>query len=214
MSGCCRPGEYDRIFNSRLARKLAGRFRKRGLDRTARRMTGFLTGNGVGDAMVLEIGGGIGEIGIELLRAGAARARNLELSPAYQQQALQLAEEAGFAERVEWQVHDIAADPEPVGEADLIVLHRVVCCYPDFARLLGAAAEHGRRALVFSYPRRNAISRAFVATFNMVMRLTGRSFRTFTHPPDAMQAVLEQHGLHRTYQHRGLIWQVAGHERG
>jgi hypothetical protein len=95
----------------------------------------------------------------------------------------------------------------------LVVLHRVVCCYPDYERLLAAAADHGR-ALVFSYPPRNALSRAFYSVFNLVMRLTGSSFRGFAHPPDAMLAVLEDHGLRRMYQRRSRIWQVAGLERG
>jgi magnesium-protoporphyrin O-methyltransferase len=41
-----------------------------------------------------------------------------------------------------------------------MVLHRVMCCYPDYARLLGAAADHARHALVFSYPARNLLSPA------------------------------------------------------
>jgi hypothetical protein len=100
-----------------------------------------------------------------------------------------------------------------VAPADLVILHRVVCCYPDYERLLAAAADHARRALVFSYPPRNAISRAFYVVFNLVMRLTRSSFRGFAHPPGAMLAVLEDHGLRRTYERRGRIWQVAGLER-
>ena len=68
-------------------------------------------------------------------------------------------------------------------------------------------------ALVFSYPPRNLLSRAFYGVFNLVMRLTRSSFRGFAHPPGAMLAVLEDHGLRRTYQHRSRIWQVAGLER-
>jgi hypothetical protein len=48
-----------------------------------------------------------------------------------------------------------------------MVLHRVVCCYPDYpdyARMLSAAANHARRALVFSYPSRNPRSRASTAS--------------------------------------------------
>jgi magnesium-protoporphyrin O-methyltransferase len=58
-------------------------------------------------------------------------------------------------------------------------MHRVGCCYPDYQRLLAAAADHARRALVFSYPPRNALSRAFYGVFNLVMRLTGSDFRGF-----------------------------------
>jgi len=39
------------------------------------------------------------------------------------------------------------------------------------------------------------------------------SFRGFAHPPGAMLAVLEDHGLRRTFQRHNRIWQVAGLER-
>ena len=213
MAGCCPSRDYQRFFNQRFARRLANRYRKRGLDKTARTMVQFLQGLGVEGASVLEIGGGVGEFQIELLKAGAARAQNLELSPAYQQQAHQLAGQAGVQGRIDWRLHDLAADPGAVAPADLVVLHRVVCCYPDYQRLLGVAADHARRALVFSYPPRNPLSRAFYGVFNLVMRLTRSSFRGFAHPPDEMLAVLEDHGLRRTYQHRSRIWQVAGLQR-
>jgi magnesium-protoporphyrin O-methyltransferase len=100
-----------------------------------------------------------------------------------------------------------------VAPADLVVLHRVVCCYPDYKRLLGTAGDHARRALVFSYPPSDALSRAFYGVFNLVMRLTKSSFRGYAHPPGAMLAVLEDHGLRRTYKGRSRIWQVAGLER-
>jgi 2-polyprenyl-3-methyl-5-hydroxy-6-metoxy-1,4-benzoquinol methylase len=213
MAGCCPSRDYRRIFNQRFARRLTNRYSKRGLDPTACKMVGFLRQLGLEGANVLEIGGGVGELEIELLQAGAARAQNLELSPAYEQPARTLAEQVGVQGRLDWRLHDLAEDPGAVAPADLVVLHRVVCCYPDYARLLGAAADHARRALVFSYPPRNAVSRAFYRVFNLVMRLTRSSFRGFAHPPGAMVAVLEDHALRRTYQHRDRIWQVAGLER-
>jgi 2-polyprenyl-3-methyl-5-hydroxy-6-metoxy-1,4-benzoquinol methylase len=150
MAGCCPSRDYHRFFNQRFARRLANRYLKRGLDQTAQRMVEFLQGLGLEGASVLEIGGGVGEIEIELLQAGAARAQNLELSPAYEQQARTLAAKEGVQGRLDWRLHDLAQDPGGVAPADLVVLHRVVCCYPDYARLLGAAADHARRALVFT----------------------------------------------------------------
>jgi 2-polyprenyl-3-methyl-5-hydroxy-6-metoxy-1,4-benzoquinol methylase len=213
MEGCCCPRDYGRFFSKRFARRLAKKYRKRGLDKTARNMADFLEERGIEGATVLEIGGGVGEIEIELLKAGATRAQNLELSPAYGEEAGTLAEEAGVGGRVDWRIHDVAEDPEAVEPADIVVMHRVVCCYPDYERLLGAAADHARRALVFSYPPRNVLSHIFYRVFNLVMRLMGSGFRGFAHPPDAMLAVLERRGLRQTYEHHGRIWQVAGHER-
>jgi magnesium-protoporphyrin O-methyltransferase len=192
---------------------MASRYRKRGLDKPSRRMVEFLASRGVDGASVLEIGGGVGEIHLELLKRGAARAVNLELSPAYDDEATQLAREAGVEGRVERRLHDIAAEPAAVEPVDIVVLHRVVCCYPDYERLLTAAGDHAGRMLVFSHPPRNAISRALFGAQNLGFRLRGREFRTFAHPPAAMLAVLERRGLKPAFAHRGVPWHVAGLER-
>ena len=158
-------------------------------------MVEFLTAAGIEDATVLEVGGGLGELHVELLKRGARRAVNLELSPAYDDEARRLLADAGLEDRVERRLHDIAVEPGAVEPADVVVLHRVVCCYPDYERLLGAAAGHARRLLVFSYPPRNVVSRAFIAAQNLVLRLSGEEFRAFTHPPAAMLGVLREQGL-------------------
>jgi 16S rRNA G966 N2-methylase RsmD len=213
VTGCCNPRGCDRFFTPRFARRLAARYRKKGLDETARRMVEFLESRGIEGATVLEIGGGVGEIQLELLKRGAARAVNLELSPAYEGEAKRLLREAGLGERAERRLHDIAVDPEGVEPADVVVLHRVVCCYPDYERLLGAAAQRARRVLVFSYPPRNAVSRSLIAALNLVFRLLRKEFRTFAHPPAAMLALLGERGLRRSFAHHALVWQVAGLER-
>jgi 16S rRNA G966 N2-methylase RsmD len=169
--------------------------------------------DGVQGATVLEIGGGAGEIQLELLERGAASATNLELSPGYESEAAALIAEAGLTGRVRRRLVDIATEPDAVEPADIVVLHRVVCCYPDFTKLLGAAADHARHQLVFSHPPRNPVSRAVVATQNQLLRLSRREFRVFAHPPAAMLAVLAEHGLRLTATHRGRVWQVAAVSR-
>jgi hypothetical protein len=213
VGSCCDPRGCDEFFGDGFARKMASRYRKRGLDRTSRRMVAFLEAHGLEGSTVMEIGGGVGEIQVELLRHGAARAVNLELVGAYDREAQRLLAEHGLEGRAERRLHDIAVDPEGVEPADVVILHRVVCCYPDYERLLGAAAGRARRLLVFSHPPRNLISRAVVALENAFFRVRGSEFRTFAHPPAAMLAVLNERGLRLEYAHRGLIWRVAGLER-
>jgi hypothetical protein len=150
---------------------------------------------------------------IELLKRGAARTVNLELSPAYDEEARLLLREAGLEERAERRLHDLAVNPNGVESADVVVLHRVVCCYPDYPRLLGAAAEHARRLLVFSYPPRNPVSRLLIAAQNLFFRMRRMEFRTFAHPPARMLKVVEERGLRRAYAHHRLVWQINGFER-
>jgi methyltransferase family protein len=210
MAGCCDPRGCDAFFGERFARRVAKRYRKRGLDRTAQRIVDFLAERGIEGATVLEVGGGVGEIQIELLKRGARRAVNLELSGAYESEARALLDEAGFAGRVERRRVDIAVAPEAVEPADAVVLHRVVCCYPDYERLLGAAADRAGRLLVFSYPRRNAMTRLFVAAQNLAFGVMRREFRTFAHPPERMVDVLGAHGLQPAYGEKQVVWQVTG----
>jgi hypothetical protein len=209
MASCCDPRGCDAFFGERFARRAAARYRKRGLDRTARRIVEFVAAR-IQDATVLEVGGGVGEVQIELLKRGAARTVNLELSPGYEREALGLLAEAGLADRVERRLLDIAVEPDGVEPADAVVLHRVVCCYPDYERLLGAAAARARRVLVFSFPRRNVVSRLFIAGQNLVFRVMRKEFRVFAHPPAAMLAVLHEEGLDTAFAHRGPVWEARG----
>jgi 2-polyprenyl-3-methyl-5-hydroxy-6-metoxy-1,4-benzoquinol methylase len=209
---CCDPRGCDRFFGPRFASRVARRYRKRGVDKTARQMVAFLE-RGIEGSTVLEVGGGVGEISLELLKRGAAHAVTLELSAAYDEEAHKLLREAGLEGRADRRLRDIAVGEDGIEPADVVVLHRVVCCYPDYERLLSAVAAHARRRVVFSYPRRNGISRLFVAVQNVGFRLVRREFRTFAHPPAAMFTVLTKRGLRPTFDHHGLVWQVAGFER-
>ncbi len=173
-------------------------------------MIEFLEAAGLEGASVLEVGGGVGELHVELLKRGAGRAVNLELSPAYDQEAERLLADSALQGRVERRLHDIAVDPAAVEPVDVVVLHRVVCCYPDYERLLGAAGSHARRLLVFCYPRRNAISRAIIAVQNAGFRLMRQEFRVFAHPPAAMLGVLREQGLEARFAESGVAWQVTG----
>lgn len=213
MATRCDPLGCDEFFGPRLARRAAKRYRRRGLDKTVRRMVQFLEQRGVEGCTVLEIGGGVGEIGLELMKRGAERSVNLELSPAYEQEAEQLLSEAGLRDRAERRIHDIAVDPTGVEPADAAVLHRVVCCYPDYERLLTAVADRTRHVVIFSHPPRNALSRLVVEAQALAFRVFGKEFHPFGHPPSAMVAVLREAGLRLTFRHPGTVWQIMELER-
>lgn len=201
------------MFGDKVARHDAQRYRRKGAGSVARRVVDLVRAHGVEGATVLEIGGGVGAIQLELLKAGAAHATNVELSPAYDAYAEELAREAGAADRVTRLLADVATDGADVGPADIVVMHRVVCCYPDYEALVGAAAARARRLLVMTYPPRNAASRFVVAAQNGFFRLARREFRTFAHPPRAVLAAAEARGLQIVARDRKRVWLIAALER-
>jgi magnesium-protoporphyrin O-methyltransferase len=213
MSSCCSPKGYRWVFSERSARGEAKRYRRRGLDGTSRRIVDFLKNRGVAGQTVLEVGGGIGAIQIELLKAGAARAVSVELTPTYEEVAQQLLREAGLADRVERKVMDFAQAAGEVAGADIVVLNRVLCCYPDMPRLAGAAADHARQVLVMSYPRRAWWTRAGLGVSNLMLWLTRREFHIFVHSPEAIVATSRQHGLQPMLEDPGFLWLVTALRR-
>lgn len=176
-------------------------------------MVDFLESRGIDDTTVLDIGGGVGDLHVELLRRGARSATNLELSPNYDDDARALMERHGLSDRITRRAVDIARAPEAVQPADVVVLHRVVCCYPDYVGLLSAAGDHARSLLVFSHPTRNAATGVLLRLENGWHRLRGREFRNFAHDPAAMVRVVEGTGLRQVMQHRGPLWSAVGFER-
>jgi magnesium-protoporphyrin O-methyltransferase len=94
-----------------------------------------------------------------------------------------------------------------------VTLDRVVCCDPDYARMLGTAAALTRRFLAFSYPRPRWIVRLVVAATNAGRRLFGNDFRVHVHPPDRMDAVLEQAGMRKAWSGGTWVWAVELFER-
>ena len=208
MAGCCNPIDYRRLFSRKYASRDARRYRERGLGATSRALVD-LAGD-VEGATVLDVGGGIGAIELELLAAGAERATNVELSGGYEEAASALLTERGLSDRVDRRVADFVSEGEAVEAHDVVVLHRVVCCYPDVDALMGAAAEHARKRLVLTYPQEHLLIRLGLRVINLWLRVSGCGFRTYVHPVARILGAAEADGLRLVRRERqGFLWESA-----
>jgi 2-polyprenyl-3-methyl-5-hydroxy-6-metoxy-1,4-benzoquinol methylase len=162
---------------------------------------------------LLEVGGGIGAIQIELLRAGVDHAVSIELTPTYEDVATELLREAGFVDRVDRRLMDFAEADAQVESADIVVLNRVVCCYPDMPKLAGAAARHAQGLLVLSFPKRTWWTRILLGLGNLGLRAARRQFHVFVHQRDRILAAAEQQGLRTSQVQPGLFWTVVALQR-
>jgi len=207
VTGCC-ARDYEKVFGRKTAARDARRFRRRGLRGSAKALT-ELAGD-VRGATVLEVGGGVGGIEIELLEKGATSATNVELAATYEDAARALLAERGLTDRVERRVGDFVAEADTLSAHDVVVMHRVVCCYPDVNALVGAGADHARRRLVLTFPQERRLVRVALSTANAVMRLTGSTFRVYVHPFERMAATAGAHGLGLVERRRsGYVWETA-----
>jgi magnesium-protoporphyrin O-methyltransferase len=212
VADCCSASDYRRLFNRRYAARDARRYRSHGLTGTSRDLV-ELAGD-VQGASVLDIGGGVGAIELELLASGAERATNVELSAAYEDEAERLLTERGFAHRVDRRIGDFVAESGAIERHDIVVMHRVVCCYPDVDSLVGAAAAHTERRLLLTYPQERKWMRLGLRVINLWLRLTRCGFRTYAHPVSQIDSAAEAEGLRlERREGHGLLWESAAFAR-
>ena len=208
---CCAA---DQEFDPAIARRELRRFQRKGPNAATGQLLDSLRGGSLPPGpSLLDVGGGIGAIHHVLLDRGFTRATQVDASQAYLAVARAEAERLGHQDRVTFahgDFRDLAATTPP---ADVVTLDRVVCCDPDFAGLLGAAADRTRHLLGFTYPRDRWFTHAFVGVINAWRRFRGESFRAFIHPPAAMDAVLEARGLRRRWAGGTGIWRAEVFER-
>jgi hypothetical protein len=213
VSDCCSPKGYRWIFSEQKAESDAKRYRHKGLDATSRRIVDTIKRQPLQGRTLLEVGGGVGDVQIELLKAGVASAVSIELTPTYEVAAWTLLREAGLEDRVERKVMDFAVANGAVRRAEIVILNRVICCYPDMTHLAAAAADHTKELLVMSFPKNRWWIRLGLDAVNAAMRLTRREFQVFLHSPDRIVATAEQRGLKAAWNEAGFVWQIVAMRR-
>ncbi len=201
------------MFGPGAARKSLDGYRRKGLGSLSRRLVEAASEDGLDGARVLEIGGGIGALQAELLERGAERGEIVELVGAYEEPAYELAREKGLEGRVSFRVADLLESPDAVGDADVVILNRVVCCSPDGVELAGAGARRARRTLLLSFPRDVVWARAGVRLLNAGLWLMRRSFRTYVHPASRLLAAAEAEGLRVVERGNDSFWEFVALRR-
>lgn len=205
-----------RFFDQRMARSELKRYRRRGPRGTTRDLVAELTRDGLGrrePASLLDIGGGVGVVQLELLAAGLDRAVSVDASPAYVEAAREEAARRGVAERIEHIEADFLEVAETVEDMDYVSLDRVVCCYPDARALVEIAASKTRRRLVLVAPRDGRVMRFGVKFPNAYLRIRGNPFRVYVHALADLDRSATASGLTRSGRSNRGLWTVLTYDR-
>lgn len=210
---CCQHECYSAQFNEQHAANDVRRYRKKGPDPTTRMLLGALAAEGVDGASVLDVGAGIGVVHHELLGSGARTATHIDASMPHILAAREETARRGNAARVTFLHGDVVALASDLPAADVVTLDRVICCYADMERLVAATAHKARRLYGAVYPRERWVIKAFLALGNAMRRLRGNAFRTYVHPPAAIDAALRREGLTPRTVKDTFVWRVAVYAR-
>jgi hypothetical protein len=204
---CCAFGHTaDQHFTGEKVAKELLRYRRRGPGSTTRALRDGLATAGLSQGTLLDIGGGLGILSLELLAIGMSRAVVVDASSAYLAGASEEAAKHGRSATMQFVHGDFLAVASQITPATTVTLDRVVCCYPFHRPMLEHALQTAERGFAFSYPRDRWYVRVGIWLENALRRWRGNPFRTFVHPPLEMTQMIEGAGFTLANRRRTLFW--------
>jgi SAM-dependent methyltransferase len=185
-------GAAERQFGEKRATKDLAQYRTNGPGSTTCLLLDGLATAGPVHGRLLDIGSGVGVLSFELLERGLTSAVGVDLSSAHVAIAAQEASRRGRSAATRFVHGDFLDLAGQLPSADMVTLDRVVCCYPEYERLLEESLRHADRMFAFSYPLDVWYVRAWVALQNVGRHITRNAFRSFIHPVWAMENVIRR----------------------
>jgi hypothetical protein len=209
---CCQCEGIERETKKWAIRDL-DRYRAGKRTKTTRMLIQTLRELGVRGMTLLDVGGGIGAIQIELLTAGATAATSVDASAAYIEVATREARRRGLDQRISYLHGNFVSLADQVPAADIVTLDRVICCYHDANSLVDLSSSHAGKLYGAVYPRDSWWNRLGVRLINLTMRLQRSPFRTFVHPTGLVDGLIRKNGLKPVYHRNTFFWQVVVYGR-
>ena len=204
---CCSPhsNSANRFF-SFFAGRYRKRFEKKGFEPSQKQLLEGLEQAGYKDAKILEIGSGVGHLHQTLLEQGANSAVGIDLASKMICEAQQWANDRGLTDRTSYIEGDFMEIADSVENADVTVLDKVVCCYPDADGLVHESLARTNRVYALTYPRNRWYVRAVMGVTAWVMKIMRSDFRSYVHDPELIEKWISDTGFDKVYQDNNLVW--------
>ena len=206
--GCCQCQGIETMFDKKTAERELKRYLKKGPSKTTGMLLDAIHKEGVQGLDFLDIGGGIGAIQYDLIKAGASSGTSIEASAAYIDLVKQETLQDGFRELMDYKHGDFTTAASDVDSADIVTLDKVICCYDNMSELVTLSSKLARKIYAVIYPRDVWWTKLAILFMNFYSIVKGSSFRVFIHPTKKVEEIIFGNGLKRKYYATTLFWQV------
>jgi len=206
---CCQCQGIENMFDKKAAKRALKRYLKKGPSKTTGMLLKALHKTEVKGLDFLDIGGGIGAIQYDLIKAGASNGTSIEASPAYIDLVKEEIHKNNLAEIIDFKHGDFTAIASDVDSADIVTLDKVICCYDDMSELVRLSSTLSQKIYAIIYPRDVWWTKLALPFINFYPIIKRSPFRVFIHPTKKVEDIIFRNGLKRDYYDTTLFWQVA-----
>lgn len=167
-----------------------------------------LAGEGIREKTILDIGCGVGGLHLTLLQRGARYSQGVEMAEGMLEVARGLADRMNLADRVVYHHGDFVTMNGGITAADIVILDKVVCCYPEFEDLITKSTAKTTSLYAVSYPRDALIPRMSFGGMAWLGRRLKWSFHPYYHTPAAIEASITSKGFREVFAGTTIQWSI------
>jgi len=206
MPCCCPHSQSAGKFFSFFAKSYRRRFAKKGFETSQQQLIDGITQAKYKDKTLLEIGCGVGHLHQTLIEEGAKSATGIELANKMLDEAKDWAKQRGLTEKTTYFEGDFISIADTVEPADIVIMDKVVCCYPDANSLIHRSLDKCLSAYALTYPRKTWYTRLGTQILALIMKLSGSDFRPYEHDPEQIENWVMQQGYQKIFQNQTTVW--------
>jgi magnesium-protoporphyrin O-methyltransferase len=203
---CCGA---EKIFDQKEANKSLKKYKKKGANKTTRKLLDAIRNENLNGVTVLDIGGGVGAIQHELLKKEATATTDVDASMAYIEAAKKIMRENDRSDQMVFHYSDFTDCHEDIGQHDVVTLEKVVCCYPHIDLLIDKSTDKAIQYYGLVYPPDHAIAKLMNRMMHFFMRFQKNPFRTYIHSESLMHQRITARGFTRIYNDSTFAWRIA-----
>ena len=208
---CCQEAKYNKTFNTKVAVKEMAAYKKGGASKSTKKLIKSIIkqqNGSLGEKSLLDIGGGIGAVGLELTDKGLKSVTCVDVSTEYLAAAEKEVESRGLTEKFKFIIGDAVAKSKNLAEAEIVTLDKSICCYEDYALLVSTSLSKSKSVYGIVIPRDVWWVIAINGIGNLFRKLKGDSFRTFIHPVNQMRNLILRNGFREASFEMAREWLI------
>jgi magnesium-protoporphyrin O-methyltransferase len=210
---CCKENVIEKQFDKHRVNSKVNEYHSKGVAKETRILIDSIKSLGIDGYSLLDIGCGLGSIGMELIESGLTDVENVEASSSFLESAKTESKKRNLIDKMKFTYGDFVKISESVSPADIVTLDKVICCYDELEPLVKLSCERTLEYYGVIYPRESWWAKAVIGFDNILRKIKGNTFRVFIYPTKEIDNIIKGQGLRRVFYKAMMVWQIVIYSR-